>query len=543
MPTPTEQLLSRTVYDTDGTTTVWDFSFANGYLDPSHVKAYTADSLGAQTPIVVTEPMLIGEFQLEITPALADNLVLTIYRDTPKDAPLVNFTDESGFSEIALDTNAKQAVMIAAEAIDTVNSSDIQGAIEAAETAATAAAAAAVSAASVSAAAITAAAEADAAEAAAIAAADSAASINPASFATAAQGTKADSALQLTSLTGAATKTPPVDADEFTFLDSVASFAIKKFTWANIKTALATVFALKGANSDITSLSGLTTALSIAQGGTGGATANAARTSLLQLPPVRQTVLNGPVDSDGFSAFGGATGSTTVTATGTLTATAANGVSGDYIGSITNPSWTSLSTDGTMYLYLDVAADGTCTTGSTTLEPTYRWGGADVTTNNQFTFNIQETVGKVGNGSVATQTYRVFVGEVTVAGAVVTAITWYQLQGRYTSAWTATLSGASTTVSYNHNVGDSRQFFIEAECTANDATRGYVVGDRLTSPAFTSYIGTYAYMHTAVTSTRLTAAFYMGPTPWNVCHKSAATYGALTAANWKYRIFSAPRGW
>jgi hypothetical protein len=179
--------------------------------------------------------MLIGEFQLQITPALADNLVLTIYRDTPKDAPLVNFTDESGFSEIALDTNAKQAVMVAAEAIDTVNSSDIQGAIEAAESAATAAAEAAVSAASVDAAAATATAEADSAIAAAAAAAASAASINPASFATAAQGTKADSALQLTDLTGAATKTPPVDADEFTFLDSAASFALKKFTWANLK--------------------------------------------------------------------------------------------------------------------------------------------------------------------------------------------------------------------------------------------------------------------------------------------------------------------
>lgn len=40
-------------------------------------------------------------------------------------------------------------------------------------------------------------------------------------------------------------------------------------------------FALKGANSDITSLSGLTTALSIGQGGTGAATATAAITALL----------------------------------------------------------------------------------------------------------------------------------------------------------------------------------------------------------------------------------------------------------------------
>jgi len=47
----------------------------------------------------------------------------------------------------------------------------------------------------------------------------------------------------------------------------------------NISTASA-LNALKGANSDITSLSGLTTPLSIAQGGTSGATANAARTAL-----------------------------------------------------------------------------------------------------------------------------------------------------------------------------------------------------------------------------------------------------------------------
>jgi hypothetical protein len=45
--------------------------------------------------------------------------------------------------------------------------------------------------------------------------------------------------------------------------------------------ALAATKAAKGANSDITSLSGITTALSIAQGGTGGTTADSARASLL----------------------------------------------------------------------------------------------------------------------------------------------------------------------------------------------------------------------------------------------------------------------
>lgn len=196
MPTPTEQLLSRTVYATDGGTTVWDFSFADGYLDPSHVNAYTTDAIGARTDITVLPAMLIGEFQLEITPALAADLELTIYRDTPKDAPLVDFTDESGFSEIALDTNARQAVMIAAEAIDTVNTSNIQGAIEAADTAAAAASQAAMDAGTAATAAATASAAVVLAEAAADEAAASAATINPANFATAVQGAKADTALQ-----------------------------------------------------------------------------------------------------------------------------------------------------------------------------------------------------------------------------------------------------------------------------------------------------------------------------------------------------------
>lgn len=131
MPTPSEQLLSRTIYDVDGTTTVWNFSFTGGYLDPAHVKAYTELPTGVRTPIVVTPEMLIGEFQLQIAPALPSSAgVLVIYRDTPKDLPLVDFV-EGPLSEIALDTNAKQAVFIAAEAQDTINTSNLQAAIDA----------------------------------------------------------------------------------------------------------------------------------------------------------------------------------------------------------------------------------------------------------------------------------------------------------------------------------------------------------------------------------------------------------------------------
>jgi len=164
----------------------------------------------------------------------------------------------------------------------------------------------------------------------------------------------------------------------------------------------------------------------------------------------RQTVELGTVDSNGFPAFGGSTGSTTVTTATTLYLNAANGMV-NRRGSITNPSWTGLSTNGTMYAYLDIASDGTCTTGSTTLAPVYQFGGAYSTTNGQFTFNIQEMTGKVGNGTTAAQTYRVFVGEFTVSGGVVTAIIWYALMGRYDSGWFSV--AASLQYIKSHNIG------------------------------------------------------------------------------------------
>jgi hypothetical protein len=181
------------------------------------------------------------------------------------------------------------------------------------------------------------------------------------------------------------------------------------------------------------------------------AATQAAACAAIGATAVRQTVLSGPVDSNGFSAFVGATGSTTVTATGTLKATAAAGGDANYTGSITNPSWTGLSTNGTMYLFLNITGAGVVTTGSTTLAPTYRWGGADVVTNLQNTFNIQEMAMKVGNGATATQVFRVFVGEVTVAGAVTTAIVWYQLMDRYDSNFFAVTT--NTLYSKNANIG------------------------------------------------------------------------------------------
>lgn len=253
---------------------------------------------------------------------------------------------------------------------------------------------------------------------------------------------------------------------------------------------------------------------------------------------VRQTVLNGPVDSNGFSAFGGSTGSTTVTASGTLAVTAANGAT-NRRGSITNPSWTGLSTNGTMYLGLTVNADGTCTPFSTTQAPTYQWGGTFSTTNGKRTFNIQQMQMQVGNGSAAAQAYDVFVGEVTVSGGVVTAITWYALLGRYTSALqNVPASGVPLSVSHNIGVTPSKQRVVLQNQTADC---GYAVGDELEASNFTSAATPYNRV-SADFSSRMSSGMVISPSTFGVYNKANGSINTVTQANWKVKFYC-DRGW
>ena len=141
MPSPIAQLLSRTEYAGDGVTTSWGFSFSGGYLDRDHVKAYTKTSTGIRTPLTIMPGDFTGDYTLNLGIVPVDtNLV--IYRDTPKDLPLVNFVDGGRITETSLDLVAKQAVFIAAETTDIVNTSDAIAAGAAAASAAASAAAA-----------------------------------------------------------------------------------------------------------------------------------------------------------------------------------------------------------------------------------------------------------------------------------------------------------------------------------------------------------------------------------------------------------------
>lgn len=102
----------------DGVKTAWEFNFAGGYISPEHVKAFTEDTVTGE--LVIRPLTLIGPNTAEITPAVAAGLRLIVYRDTPKTAPLVDYSTGSILNESSLDKSNKQAVFIAAELADRV---------------------------------------------------------------------------------------------------------------------------------------------------------------------------------------------------------------------------------------------------------------------------------------------------------------------------------------------------------------------------------------------------------------------------------------
>ena len=274
----------------------------------------------------------------------------------------------------------------------------------------------------------------------------------------------------------------------------------------------------------------------------------------------RQTVAAGPVSTAGLPTFlpstNGALSITAqnITATARFVVTAANGW--DYQGrpsdrvgiSLTNPAWTGLTAsraaDTPNFLYVAVGADGTLTPGSTILAPIYQWGGTPATTSGQFTFNIAEMKGYLGNGSAAPEAFLVFVGEAATDGSGVISTVAYAYNGRFESAYTATLPGASTAVGANHNLGvKPRHFkFIIENATAN---LGYAVGDQVIEGIMGQLSTTQVVTLTPWVNTKAGGIVTGdgGSGSFFVSNRTTpGLYQALTNASWKYG-FIADRGW
>jgi hypothetical protein len=260
---------------------------------------------------------------------------------------------------------------------------------------------------------------------------------------------------------------------------------------------------------------------------------------------VRQTVAFAPVTSAGVADFLPATSvnlnltSQNVTSTAPFVVEASNGPVSRVGSSTANLTWTSLTASQTNYLYVDVGADGTLTTGFTILAPVYQQGGTYSTTSGQFTFNIGEMVAKVGNGSVAAQAYRVFVGEAVCSGSAVTSTVMYALRGRFTST-NQSISGVGTSIAATHSLGtpNARGAFKIINITTD---LNFAVGDQVEAPAMSD--GTFMRPVT-LNLTRSTVDFRVFSTTgtFQIANKTTGAPAAITAAKWNV-IFEVMRGW
>jgi hypothetical protein len=270
----------------------------------------------------------------------------------------------------------------------------------------------------------------------------------------------------------------------------------------------------------------------------------------------RQTATSGPVaPTTGLPSFlpsttvGLSITSSNVSGAAPLIVSAANnsdtgtGLLKNRVGITTsNLTWSGLAAGTTNFLYVTVAANGNLTTGSTTLEPIYQWGGVPPITNKQFTFNIGEMRGYLGDGSTAPQSYVVFVGEAVTSGTQVTGTAAYAYNGRYEGLFAGPLVAGPNWVGTGHNIGVKPTFYDFIVVNISQDWQ-YVVGDTLHAGSLVGDYSTFT-LPLALTANRTAITYYApaGNSPYVTTDKGGNTRITLDRAKWQYK-FIARRGW
>jgi hypothetical protein len=276
----------------------------------------------------------------------------------------------------------------------------------------------------------------------------------------------------------------------------------------------------------------------------------ATSSSISKYSSVRQAVISGPVTTAGLPSYlpASASGLTlttqNITASAPLVVNAAGGYgsNGD-INSIgfadSNFSFPALNNNVTWWGYAVVAANGTMTYAWTGLQPISQFGGTPSVTSGQITYNIQEGVAYLGNGSAAVKTNVVVLCQAITSGGNITSATPYAYSARYESAFTNTLPGTGTNQAFNHNIGDPDvRAMAEFKCLS--AELGYSVGDTVQNPSITIASGSAAAMPITVSS--LSCSFTTGATAaFNFVNKTTGASGVPTAASWAYRMVARRR--
>lgn len=240
-----EVLLATNRWPCDGIITQRTISFSGGYIDRSHVRAFIEDDATRARlyEITITPDMWLSDTVITGLPAGAVGQNHLILRDTPKDAPLVDFLGRSRITEANLDKVARQAVFSAAETAD-ITQAEVLQAILASSGAAIASAASAAASASAASASQTAAA------ASASSASDSAATATTqATTATTKADEAAASAVAASTSASAASASASAAATSETAAAGSASSASTSATTATTQAGIATTKADEAAAS------------------------------------------------------------------------------------------------------------------------------------------------------------------------------------------------------------------------------------------------------------------------------------------------------
>ena len=263
---------------------------------------------------------------------------------------------------------------------------------------------------------------------------------------------------------------------------------------------------------------------------------------------VRQTVQGGPA-SGGAPAFLPTTSASlsltaqnVATGLNALTIAAAAGFNAtgpaDIVTQLTaNPTWSGLAGNVTNYLWINAS---TGATGVATLAPIYQFGGTIPTTSGQFTFDYQQMIGFLANGSSTVATPLVFVGEAVANATTVTGTIAYAYNGFFDSGYYSTLQAPSTQISRSHNLGcaDALGYFSAKNMGPEN---GYTLGQIWQTPIAN---GSVMSIPAAIAVNRLTMITMSGNsgTGWYGTNIATGAQAAFTAANWSPR-YVVRRGW
>ena len=265
--------------------------------------------------------------------------------------------------------------------------------------------------------------------------------------------------------------------------------------------------------------------------------------------PVRQTVLAGPVDSNGYAAnLSAVSDALAITELSGTVTTWANGFDAfgavDYIERLAanvESAWSELTASNTLYLYKERnATTGAVTYGFSTLEPIYQGYAPSSSSAEQYWFDTGNMVGYYYDGSAWVACQRVFVGECVTGTSSVTSVICYAYSGRFKSIGTAITLSANSDFSTSHNIGVNPIFTkVALRCITSE--NGYAVGDEVTD--INSQISGGEVMALNTFSNYKTIGVHTASAnPWVIFSRSTGGNIACTVANWKL-VFYANRGW